>query len=94
MKRVVLGYKKTTNAKGETWYLITCKTGEKFWSPEPLEGGISVFLSERKQGEKYVKSDGTEGVITKNGFNLDCVIGNVQAVSNIKLAAAALAEMD
>lgn len=75
-------------------HLNTSIDGKSFWSNEPLRGGTAVLLEERKAGTKYTRTDGTEGVIAKDGFNLVGVIGNAASVAEIAATKAALAGLD
>ena len=71
----------------------TSVDGVRFWSNEPLSAGVAVELTARKKGDKYLKSDGTEGVVDKDGYNFEGAIGTSIAINAIKDTQAALLAM-
>lgn len=73
-------------------YLNTTVCQKKFWSNEPIGAGIAIVLTERKAGEKYTKVDGTTGVVKRDGWNFDGIVGNANVIKGVKDTADALKE--
>lgn len=74
-------------------YINSTTCGKQFWSNEPLRCGIAVQLTERKKGSKYTKADGSEGEVTKDGWNFDMVIGNADSIKTAKETKSVLKEL-
>lgn len=103
MKKIVVSSKfikseTVTSPDGSTTstvntYLHTTADGVTFFSNEPLMGQ-AVSLTPKKAGDKYVKTDGTEGVVKKDGFLFDGTLGNAASIRSSIEAASALTELN
>ena len=103
MKKIVIGSRlsgttQVTSPDGSTTttknvYWNTTSDDCIFQSNEPLQGK-AVTLTEKKAGTKYTRPDGTEGVVAKDGYLLDQILGDAQNMRASIAAAEALKELN
>lgn len=93
--KLVKSTTETVDGKDVKKDLFLCKTtcGKNFFTNERIGAGVAISLTQRKAGDKYVGSDGTEQVVKKNGFNFDGIIGRASDIGEIVATKLALAEI-